>query len=195
MNTLTLRAGAAPGRPSGKGMYRLAAFGAVLCSALATGCAFKASTVTINTPAVYNVAPDAAGVLRTNLVSAGAVETRVTKERLWLPQDYAVVHNTVVYGVDIVAADPSTTTPRVRLGFGEDSWRWIPTSTNVLHAAPITSSGSIRQTGVPFAVSGLQTFTAGDVQVVHDMTNQTQRASSIIPGVPAEMKGAELLSK
>lgn len=172
--------------------------GLVLCAligTLAPGCAFKASTITITTPAVYNVGVDAAGVLRTNLVSAGAVESRVQKERLWLPKDYAVVHNTVVYGVDIVAADPATTTPRVRLGFGEDSWRWIPTATNVLHAAPITSSGSIRQTGVPFAVSGLQTFTSGDVQVIHDGTNQTQSASSIIPGVPLNMKGAELLTK
>lgn len=168
----------------------------LLCGLALTGCAFKRSTVTIQTPAVYAVSADATGALHTNLVSAARLETRVEKERLWLPDGYAVLHNTILYGVDIVAADPSTTTPRVRLGFGEDSWRWVPTSTNVLHAPPVTSSGNVRQTGVPFAVSGVQTFTSGDTQVKHDLTNQTQSASSIIPGTPLDMqKGAELLGK
>ena len=162
----------------------------LLCAALLPllalpACAFKKSTVTINTPAVYNVSADAAGKLQTNLVKAASVETRVEKERIWLPEGYAVLHNTVLYGIDVSTTDATTQTPKIRLGFADDSWRWIPTANSALFAPPITSSGTIHQSGVPFAVGGTAAFTAGPVAVTQS-TNST--ATAIVPGTPNEQQ-------
>jgi hypothetical protein len=155
----------------------------VLLLFLLPACAFQRGTTTIQTPAVYNVSPDAAGHLQTNLVSAASITTRVEKERLWLPPGYAVLHNTVMYGIDVAATDATTQTPKIKLGFADDSWRWIPTASNALYAAPITSSGTIHQSGIPFAVSGTAAFTAGSVSVMQG-TNST--ATAIVPGTPAD---------
>ena len=163
-------------------------FAVFLLGITGSGCAFKASTTTITTAAVYHVTPGTNGLMVTNLVSPATVTTRVRQERLWLPEGYAVTHATVLYGLDVAATDPSTTTPRIRLGFGEDSWRWIPVATNPMYAAPMTASGTVRQTGVPFAVSGSQAFTAGDTRVTQDPTNQVQSATAIVPGVPADQQ-------
>ena len=146
------------------------------------GCAFKKATVTINTPAVYNVAPGANGALQTNLVSAASVTTKVEKERIWMPEGYAVLHNTVMYGVQVSMTDATTQTPKVQAGFVDDSWRWIPTGTNPMYAAPISSSGTLKNTGVPFAIGGTAAFTAGNMRVVQD----TNTATAIVPGVPAD---------
>ena len=65
--------------------------------------------------------------------------------------------------------------------------RWLPTSTNELHAASMTASGSINNKAVPFWMAANGQFTAGPSQVsnVTDTNGPNANAGAIVPGTPS----------
>ncbi len=158
----------------------------VLAAALAVfgaGCITR-STTTINTPAVYNVSTNAAGLLASNLVSAASVVTKVEKERMFLPTGYAVFTESDIYGFDAEMTSLSSTLPNVKLGIAHNSIRWIPTSTNQLYAASMSESGNVNNKAVPFYMAMSGQFTAGPTFVSQGTDtngNSTITTTTVIP--------------
>jgi len=94
-----------------KTIRTLLAVGLLSAVLLQTGCALTRETTTINTPAVYNVSKDASGVLQTNLVSAASTTSTVKKERLYLPEGYALMMEDDMFGMKIEMTSASSTLP------------------------------------------------------------------------------------
>lgn len=150
--------------------------------AFTSGCALTREQTTINTPAVYSIGKDAGGNPQTNLVSAASVSKSVKKERLWLPDGYAMDFVQSGYGVHFAAVDKQTGNPGdIKAGTWYSSQRWTPTSTNVLYAPAMSSSGKIGNK-MPFTLTGSANFTSGPAQVQSSDTNT--EAGAIVPGTP-----------
>jgi hypothetical protein len=153
---------------------------------LATGCTFTRETTTINTPALYNVSKDVSGALQTNLVAPASVATTVRKERLQLPNGYALLLEDDMFGMKLEMTSLSSTLPNLIMGQHHGSARWIPTSTNQLYAASMAVDGSIDNKAVPFWMSSKGTFTAGPVSATQttDTNGVSSSVSAIVPGTP-----------
>jgi hypothetical protein len=151
-----------------------------------TGCSITTQHTTINTPAVYNVAKDATGAWSTNLVSAASVTTSDKKERLWLPEGYALLVEDDMWGIDLEMTSPSSQLPNIKSGIHHGSMRWLPTSTNQLYAASMSASGTIDNKAVPFLMAAQGQFTAGNAHVANATSTNgiSADAGAIVPGTP-----------
>jgi hypothetical protein len=173
-----------------KNMLQIIALaGIVAAGSLLAGCELTKSQTTINTPAVYNVTKDATGAVQTNLVSPASVTSEVKKERLWLPDGYALMLEQDLVGIDVECSSPSSATalPNVKFGQVHGSQRWLPTSTNQIYAPSLSVSGSADNKAVPFWVSNKGAFTSGNARTTQetDTNGVSSENSAIVPGTPA----------
>ncbi|MDR3459568.1 MAG: hypothetical protein P4N60_19230 [Verrucomicrobiae bacterium] len=171
-----------------KNKRSLIAVAATLAVMLMTSaCTMESNHTTINTPALYSVSKDAAGALQTNLVSPASIKETIKKERLWLPEGYALLAEDDTWGFKGEMTSASSSLPNVMAGIHHGSFRWLPTSTNQLYAASMTASGSIDNKAVPFWMSAKGQFTAGPAHVSNasDTNGVTADAGMIVPGTPA----------
>lgn len=168
-------------------MKKLLTFVTVLgLAVIITGCTYTRSTTTIQTPAVYQVSTNSAGVVSTNLVAPATTQTVTKKDRIFLPEGYILSQESDVYGIDVAANSSSTGTPEVKAGISHLSQRWVPTSTNDLHAPTVALAGSVNNKAIPFWMSANATFNTGAAQSSQgsDTNGPTTVSGAIAPGTP-----------
>ena len=152
--------------------------------ALGTGC-MTFNRTSINTPAVFEVATNAAGVVTTNEVAPAT--SKVTKERTFLPDNYALFMESDLYGGEFSFATASSPYPNVKVGINHTAMRWIPTSTNELHAPRLASTGNVNNKAVPFWMLINGSFQSGDLylnQGTDTNGDPSITITAIRPGTP-----------
>ena len=153
------------------------------------GCSMTRERMTISTPAVYAITTDAGGAVHSNLVSAATVTNRVKKERIWLPEGYALRLEQDVWGINVTPYDPTSQSAKVQAGVIATRATWLPSSTNELHTLPMTAQSKVNNKAVPFFMSAGGQFTSGEVRSEQTDTNAT--ATAIVPGTPNDQTNGQ----
>ena len=128
---------------------------------------------------------NAAGVVTTNEVAPAT--SKVTKERTFLPDNYALFMESDLYGGEFSFATASSPYPNVKVGINHTAMRWIPTSTNELHAPRLASTGNVNNKAVPFWMLINGSFQSGDLylnQGTDTNGDPSITITAIRPGTP-----------